>query len=51
MKKHILLHCIDIGVLGLAAISAVLDDTNMALLGIVIYLTGQSITNFKGALK
>lgn len=51
MNKHILLHCIDIGVLGVAALSTVLGDTNMAILGIVIYLTGQSITNLKGALK
>ena len=35
---------IDLGVLGMAAISASLGATNMALLGIIIFLTGTVIT-------
>ena len=35
---------IDLGVLGMAAISASLGATNLALLGIIIFLTGAVIT-------
>ena len=35
---------IDLGVLGMAAISASLGATNSALLGIIIFLTGAVIT-------
>ena len=35
---------IDLGVLGAAAISASVGATNLALLGIIIYLTGTVLT-------
>jgi hypothetical protein len=38
---------IDLGVLGIAAISASLGATNMALLGIIIFLTSAVITRDK----
>lgn len=35
---------IDLGVLGMAAVSALTGSTNTALLGIIIYLTGTVLT-------
>ena len=35
---------IDLAVLGMAAVSALVGSTNLALLGIIIYLTGTVLT-------
>ena len=51
MNKQVLFHFMDIVVLGFAAMSAVSGNIDTAILGIVVYLTSQSITNLKGAIK
>lgn len=47
MNTSIINKYTNIGVLGIAGLSAMLNQTNLALLGIIIYLVGVEIISMK----